>query len=252
MFITIKNNLENFPSILEQVDATVHRIQPGRKTISFVYHDQTYFAKIHTGVGWKEIFKNIFQLRWPVLGARTEWNALLKLRALGIDAPIPVAFGSKGIHPARLKSFIVMRGLMDTINLEDYFRSEGSVHFALKHYLIKTVAKMARTLHENGMNHRDFYLCHFLVDKKSLHQPNPTVYLIDLHRAQIRSKIPLRWRVKDIGGLYFSTMDLPFTQRDYLRFMQTYTQKSLRRMLNENQFFWRWVVRRGKRLKAKL
>src|SRR5579871_4364374 len=180
MFVT--NILENPSTAFDHLNPTAHRIQPGRKTISFVYNDQTYFAKIHTGFGWKEIFKNLFQLRWPVLGARTEWNALLKLKALGIDAPIPVAFGSKGMHPARLKSFIVMHGLMDTINLEDYFKSEGSVHFALKHYLIKTVAKIARTLHEHGMNHRDFYLCHFLLDKKQLDTPNPTIYLIDLHR----------------------------------------------------------------------
>ena len=243
--------LKNSFSALEKMDATTHRLQPGRKTISFTLGDQTYFAKIHTGVGWKEIFKNIALLRWPIIGAETEWKALLKLSALNIHGPIPVAFQKKGMNPATLKSFIVTKALENTINLEEFFSQKDCVDFKFKHDLIKEVAKIARSLHQNGINHRDFYLCHFLLDKTQLEKGNLILYLIDLHRAQIRFRVPFRWRVKDIGGLYFSTMNFKFTHRDYLRFMRYFTGKSLHETLKEDCDFWKAVVMKAGRLYEK-
>ena len=67
------------------------------------------------------------------------------------------------------------------------------------------------------------------------------LFLIDLHRAQQRLRIPFRWRVKDIGGLYFSAMDIGLTQRDLFRFIRTYIGKSLRQTLREDRQFWKAV-----------
>ena len=39
------------------------------------------------------------------------------------------------------------------------------------------------------------------------------LYLIDLHRMQLRRKTPSRWIVKDIAGLYYSSMDIGLTKR---------------------------------------
>jgi heptose I phosphotransferase len=55
----------------------IFREQPGRKTLKFFESQQAYFVKMHFGVGWKEIFKNIFQFRPPILGAK---NLLLSLK----------------------------------------------------------------------------------------------------------------------------------------------------------------------------
>lgn len=238
---------------IKKIEGQVYRLQPGRKTISFTTAGKMYFAKIHSGVGWKEIIKNILQLRWPIIGAETEWNALLKLQTLGIKAPIPVAFGQQGINPARLNSFIITNAITQTINLEDFFKTHPVIAFSDKKRLIETVANIARTLHENGINHRDFYLCHFLLDISPTNPlVKPLIYLIDLHRAQIRRKTPFRWRVKDISGLYFSTMDFKFTQHDYLRFIRYYMKKPLSLTLNKNRFFW-WAVRlKAKRLYGKV
>ena len=237
---------------IKKIEGQLYRFQSGRKTISFTTAGKLYFAKIHSGVGWKEIIKNIFQLRWPIISAKTEWNALVKLQTLGIKAPIPVAFGEQGINPARLNSFIVTNAITQTINLEDFFKAHPVIAFNDKKRLIETVANIARTLHENGINHRDFYLCHFLLDISSANPlERPLVYIIDLHRAQIRHKTPFRWRVKDISGLYFSTMDLQFTRQDYLRFIRYYTTKPLSFTLNKNRLFW-WAVRlKAKRLYEK-
>ena len=75
--------------------------------------------------------------------------------------------------------------------------------------LIKRVATMVRDMHAAGINHRDCYICHFL-----LHLPFSgkeevlKISVIDLHRAQIRAKVPRRWRDKDLIGLYFSSMNI--------------------------------------------
>lgn len=235
---------------LNNLDGVLYRSQLGRKTIAFEFQNQNYFAKIHNGVGWKEIFKNILQLRLPIIGAKTEWNALLALQTLAIPAPIVVAYGSKGINPSSMQSFIITKALPDSINLEDYFKQNKQISFMDKKKIITAVAAIAKKLHSNGINHRDFYLCHFLLDKHD-RGDMPLIYIIDLHRAQMRNKVPLRWQVKDISGLYFSSMDLNFTRQDYLRFLKEYTGKSIDYILKHYNVFLSRVQKRAEALYRK-
>jgi serine/threonine protein kinase len=205
---------------------------------------KTYFIKQHFGVGWKEIFKNLWQFRLPVLSAKNEWLAIHKLKSLGIDVPTVYAYGERGNNPATLQSFIVMEELAPVMSLEDLCQTWQRLppSFALKRCLIEKVAEIARTLHQHGLNHRDFYLCHFLLDQKF------KLYLIDLHRAQIRRLTPGRWIIKDLAGLYFSSKDIGLTQRDLYRFMKHYRGKSLREIMDTGKGFWTKVKRRGERL----
>ena len=69
--------------------------------------------------------------------------------------------------------------------------------------------------------HRDLYLCHLHINKE-IDFNNIQIYLIDLHRAQIRSKVPHRWIVKDLGGFIHSILQFDLTERDFYRFMMTY------------------------------
>ena len=99
------------------------------------------------------------------------------------------------------------------------------IEFHEKHLEIK---------HGGGVNHRDFYICHFL-----LHLPvdagAPRLSLIDLHRAQVREKTPRRWRDKDLAALYFSALDIGLTKRDGLRFLKTYFARPLRGILQDER-----------------
>ena len=90
---------------------------------------------------------------------------------------------------------------------------------------------MARKMHRAGINHRDFYLCHFLMDEPLALDQAPVLHLIDLHRAQIRQNVPRRWLVKDLGGLLFSAFEKGLTSRDLLRFMRLYSDRPLREVL---------------------
>ena len=44
--------------ILKDLNGTVYRQVQTRKTFRFEHNGKSYFAKVHTGVGWIEIFKN--------------------------------------------------------------------------------------------------------------------------------------------------------------------------------------------------
>ncbi len=230
-----------------RLDGQVYRQVENRRTIRFEWQGKGYFAKTHNGVGWWEILKNLLQLRLPVLGASNEWWAIEKLNELGIDTMHPVAYVSEGWNPAKIHSSIVTRELEHTTSLEDYCAS-NELSAVLKRSLIKKLASISRLLHENGINHRDYYICHFLLDLASFDETNPTIFLIDLHRAQIRKATPRRWKVKDIGGLFFSVFDLDLTRRDLFRFMKIYSGRSLRATLEHDGHFWRAVFLRATRL----
>jgi UDP-glucose:(heptosyl)LPS alpha-1,3-glucosyltransferase len=223
-------------SLMENVQGKVAREMKDRQTLRFEINGQGYYRKWHRGVGWLEIIKNYLQLRSPVLGASNEWRALNKLRALGIPSLIAVAYGVRGANPARQQSFVVTRELTDVIQL-DHFFEQYSVNVKAKRRILAGLAVIARELHTAGINHRDFYLCHFMLKTQFVTDQNiePELYLVDLHRAQLRPQVPMRWLVKDLGGLLFSSLNLHFTRRDYLRFMRVYFAQELRVVLAEKK-----------------
>ena len=223
-------------SAVEALEGQVFRELEGRRTLRNEVAGRGYFVKIHRGIGWGEIFKNLLSLRLPVLGAQNEWQAIRRLQELGIDSMHAVAFGRRGSNPARQLSFIVTEELTPTVSLEDYCLgwANNPPAVRLKRALIRCVADSARRMHQGGVNHRDLYLCHFLLHL----DPKPTpesfrLSLIDLHRAQLRARTPRRWRDKDLAALYFSVLDIGLTKRDLLCFLAAYFVRPLRLLLRE-------------------
>ena len=76
---------------LQGLEGKVYRHVKGRKTLQFELAGKSYFVKQHFGVGWREIFKNVLQLRMPILGAENEWQAIQKLTSLGLATMTSVA-----------------------------------------------------------------------------------------------------------------------------------------------------------------
>lgn len=226
--------------MLEAIQGEVFRAVDGRKTFRFDLNGSRYFAKLHFGVGWREIAKNLFHLRWPIVDAENEWRAVQRLKSLGVSTLHPVAYGVVGLNPATRRSYLVTQDLADTISLEDLGKQWLSqpASPAIKRALIKRVAGIARTLHSHGMCHRDLYLCHFLLHQN---QPDLRVSLIDLHRAFSSPRLRRRWLIKDIGSLYYSCLHLNLTQRDLLRFIRTYESRGLRHAFGSNADFWNAV-----------
>jgi len=236
------------------LEGEVYRSLAGRRTLRFTAGGKKFFAKLHQGVGWWEIVKNLLMLRWPVLGARDEWRAIRRFEELGVATMTIAGFGERGVLPSRRQSFLVTDELAGTISLEDFCREWPTAPppAGLKRGLIEKVATIAKTLHNNGVNHRDFYICHFLLELATLREPyradRLTVYVIDLHRVQIRARTPRRWIEKDVAALHFSSMDIGLTLRDRLRFVRHYQDRPLRQVLAEEQEFWSGVERKAQRL----
>ncbi|EAM8895656.1 lipopolysaccharide core heptose(I) kinase RfaP [Salmonella enterica] len=221
---------------VKTLQGEVFRELETRRTLRFELDGKSYFLKWHKGTSLKEIVKNLISLRMPVLGADREWHAIHRLHELGVDTMHGVGFGEKGVNPLTRTSFIITEDLTPTISLEDYC-ADWAVNppdAQVKWMIIKRVATMVRKMHAGGINHRDCYICHFL-----LHLPftgreeDLKISVIDLHRAQIRQHVPLRWRDKDLIGLYFSSMNIGLTQRDIFRFMREYFSLPLREILQK-------------------
>ncbi|MEX0943031.1 MAG: lipopolysaccharide core heptose(I) kinase RfaP [Pseudomonadales bacterium] len=234
-------------SVLDQMEGEVYRALESRRTFRFQHNGKFYFAKLHYGAGWREIFKNLVSFRLPVLGATNELKAVRHLEHLGIDTMRPVAFVSHQGNPATRKSCIVTVELENTKSLEELVDA-GQINMSQKRRLIRRVAEICRLMHDSGLNHRDLYICHFHLALDSRDRETPKLYVIDLHRAQLRHQTPSRWRIKDVGGLFFSVFDGGLTRTDAYRFIRAYTGKSLGESFAEDSTFWRAVARRAIRL----
>lgn len=236
---------------VEGLQGEVYRELEARRTLRTEVAGNGFFVKIHRGIGWGEIFKNLLTAKLPVLGAGQEWRAIQRLQKAGVPTMTAVAYGEKGRNPADQHSFIITEELAPTVSLEDF-----SINWRmqppeprLKRALIDEVARMTGMMHRAGVNHRDCYICHFL-----LHTDKPVtaddfkLSVIDLHRAQTRPAITKRWRNKDLAALYFSALDIGLTRRDKLRFLKGYFMQPLRQILREEAPLLAWLEGKANKL----
>ena len=215
-FATLWRGKDPFEEV-KTLQGEVFRELETRRTLRFEMAGKSYFLKWHRGTTLKEIIKNLLSLRMPVLGADREWNAIHRLRDVGVDTMYGVAFGEKGMNYCA-----------------DWATNPPDVR--VKRMLIKRVATMVRDMHAAGINHRDCYICHFLLHLPfSGKEEELKISVIDLHRAQLRTRVPRRWRDKDLIGLYFSSMNIGLTQRDIWRFMKVYFAAPLKDILKLEQ-----------------
>lgn len=231
----------------------IFRDKEGRRTLRFELGGRGYFLKLHQGVGWLEIFKNLLQLRLPVIGASNEYLAIRCLEKVGLDTLTVAGYGKRGRNPARQLSFLVTDELQQVESLEDFCARwpQQPPDYTQKKALIHKVATLSRTLHDQGMNHRDYYLCHLLLDMRepatAANIRAKKLYVMDLHRAQIRRRVPRRWLVKDLGALYYSALGIGLTRRDVLRFIRVYSGLPLNQVLPADPGLWRAIrARAGK------
>ena len=230
-----------------------YRDVAGRRTLRVNLINQFFFVKLHYGVGWGEVVKNWLQFKRPVVGAENEYVVCRALAEVGIRAPVVAAYArSSGLAPHR-RSFVLCDELSDHSNLEevalDWLKHPPSS--AQLRGLLKSVALFAQRFHAEGFIHRDFYLCHLLIrnpDLANLDANAVELGVLDLHRARRFKQIPDRWLKRDLAALLFSTMDLPLTQRAWLRFIRLYANRPLQEEFAERGAFWREVKDRAEKL----
>ena len=238
---------------LFEVTGQIYRHTERRRTLRFTIGQAAYFAKLHAGVGWAEIAKNLASLKRPVLGARNEYEACRRLREHGVRTPGVAAFGSRGGNPATRRSFVVCDALDGCVSLEDVANEWVSEpkSTALKRRLIGAVGELTSRMHEAGVHHRDYYLCHLLTDAGKLAHGDIDLAVIDLHRAGVSRRGTRRARRRDLAALQYSAAQLPLSRTDLLRFVGAYAGRRPAQETRQRARFWTAIGPRVARLRAR-
>ena len=227
-----------------------------RRTFRFIGpKGVAYFAKLHDGAGWRHIMKNAAILRPFVLGARNEFVACRHLAAHGIRVPRVAGFGQRGVNPARLRSFVICEALDDFESLNGHAKNllETGSAITLRRDVIREVALVTRAMHASGVNHRDYYIWHLMVDTRRFAAGEVELAIIDLHRAQVRRIVPDRWRKRDLAALLYSAGSngsVP-SLRDLFRFVRDYTGERPAVAIRRHRRFWERVVVRSAKLSVR-
>ena len=185
----------------------------------------TVYVKKHFFPGILEILKNLLRLRFPA-GALNEWRALLAFHAHNIPTMTPICAGRKPlVWKIEKESFLLTDDLGEAHRLDDFLKINGAIPcrgevLETKKRILENLADITRRMHSAGINHKDYYLCHILMDKSE------RLYVIDLHRVNVRDKVGKRWMVKDLAALLFSSLEVPVTQGQRLAFYKRYMKIS--------------------------
>lgn len=252
-FLRLWQGRDPFEAAFELTGQSFRKVK-SRHTFRVELEGRGYFVKLHRGCGWGEYFKNICQFKKPVTDAGQEYRALLHLKSIGVDTMTSCAYGCEGSNPAARTSFLITEELTDTVSLEDYCRDwrTNPPPLAVKRALIRKLGEMAGKMHRSGLNHRDCYICHFLLRKGTEFSTDPKLFVIDLHRAQIRRRVPKRYLLKDLGGLWFSAMDAGLTRHNLYCFLQAYFAKDLHEIFPGQSVFLGQVDRVAQKLYRKV
>ena len=230
----------------------VYRQTAHRRTLRCEIAGRGYFAKLHAGVGWREIVTGWAAGKRAAIGARDEYRACLRLADAGILAPRVAAFGECGDSPATQRSVVLCDALDGFVSLEE-IANDWALNprpAAVKRRLVAAVAELAAQMHAAGVFHRDFYLCHLLANAAKLADGEVELAVIDLHRAVIGAGARDA-RIRDLAALDYSAAAVPLARTDIARFVAAYTGQPPARAVRMQRPFWAAVAKRADRLRAR-
>lgn len=164
-----------------------------------------------------------------------EWEHLAWAEAQGLPVPRAVAAGEWLRPGGRLQSFIAIEELADMLPLHQAVPTAeqrlDSVQFQRwKDGLNAELVRLSLALHNRGVFHKDWYLCHFYIERRDTEQVPPDwtgrVHVIDLHRLSWH-RIFRPWRrAKDLAQLLYSS-DVPgVTDADRRSFWEQYRKRT--------------------------
>ena len=209
--------------------AIAKKLRTDRVTLRFTLDDagreRAFYIKRHGRSSLKEYIKPLLSLRWPILGAKNEWDALLNFHEAGLPTMTPVALGQNGSD-----SFLITEALENCTKLSELdvtpsALTQGSnavIRGPSRKSLVTGIAKMTQRMHGAGLHHQDYYLGHLLLPNPAVkgELPPDRIYVIDLGRVRKQRPLSKRWIVKDLAQLNYSAQDCSPTER--IRFLREY------------------------------
>jgi len=153
--------------------------------------------------------QSVRKFRVPFSDSFEEVRAFVALQQVGLEAPHPIA-------ACTVTRLIKRRTAIATLDIGHFERLTSlleRVDFQKRREVARRLGRLVARMHNAAINHRDLYAEHIVFLKDG------GIVLLDLNRAQVRHRLPQRWRVKDLAALFVST-NAPAT--DKLRFLLTY------------------------------
>ncbi len=169
------------------------------------------FVKRYQPLPLKDRLKGLLSLK-PVFPdcALHEWDSILAFHREGIDTMEPIAAGAL----ADGRSVDMTLGIGKSRRASDIL-SEGC-DSQTRRRLVEKIATLAARMHSARFAHQDFYLVHLFV------KDDLTVMPIDLQRVIMGPQFGVRWQVKDLAQLLFSSRP-HVSWTDIMRFWKIYT-----------------------------
>lgn len=211
---------------------------------------KVFFLKRHQRPPLVEYVKPWLRLQRPILGAKNEWEAILRFHEVGIATMIPVAFGE-----SRGQSWLLTAAIEGCRKLSEWMNEQGgSLRNGQRHtwhQAITGVAGVARAMHGAGLHHQDFYLTHLMLPFGEKAEQRREIHVLDLGRVRWHRRLSSRWVVKDLAQLDFSASRA--TKSDRLRFLTAYfgrhpqnaDRRLIRRILRKSRAIARHSLKNG-------
>lgn len=192
-----------------------------RTTLSAPFvNGQRVVVKRYRIRGWREKIKYLF----VPSRARIEWRMMDALRARGIPASVPLAYGERRWCGVLLDESLIIKEIPGCLSFQAYIKRHYSgtlskVKILQKRALLRKLADFIRHIHEKNIDHRDFHGGNILVTEAD--SGEPVFYLIDLHKARVCNRLSLRRKINNLA-LQCDIPGFPFSRTDCLRLIKYY------------------------------
>jgi tRNA A-37 threonylcarbamoyl transferase component Bud32 len=169
------------------------KANPHRRVLRIESNGCTFFLKQHQATTLAE---RLGVLLFPSR-AKAEWNALHKMRLLGFETPVPVAY-AQGKTGEGHTSILVTAAIEDAPNLREALQLLSPDR---RLQLAKSLGVQLRVLHDRGIYHRDMQPGNFFVRPAG---SGFKFYFLDLHKAVFGANVSARRRARDLAQLVFN------------------------------------------------
>ncbi len=244
-----KNDLLDFDRVMSISETRiVKHVIPERKTETFSFEQEgekvCAYLKRHPPLSFGKCFRKRIKFA-SKKNAFDEFINILAFHQAGLPTMIPVAAGKRVSKIFGSESFLITKEIKGCITLETYAESCFKTKtFTERKELIKKTALLSRKMHQSGFNHKDFYLCHLLIGIEENNKDD--LFIVDLHRVDIRKKVPERWKIKDLAALNYSAESKNITRIDRLRFLKYYL--SVNKISEQDKLFILKIIKKTNRM----
>jgi tRNA A-37 threonylcarbamoyl transferase component Bud32 len=197
----------------------LRRVEWRDKKQAYVLYIKKYWYPT-SKLRWSGFYRGTF---FGIAKVRREYDNLARLRAWGLDAPTPVAYGEERRNRWLHRSYLISEGVLSPWPLDLFIRDvlptlSPSERRRQQRELIQNLADYTRRMHEHRFVHHDYYWRNILLSGGSLAH----FFLIDSHKGCTwKSWGELQGRAKDLA-----TLDSPaprhFRRSERLRFFLIY------------------------------